>query len=138
MIKNERQYKITKKLLAEWETNHYLLHSGPLAKFPVWLHGAQRETVMREIKQLKAQLREYESVRSGRKKLFDISFVNQLPESLINWRIACNLTQKELARLLGLHEQQIQRYENTAYSGASLATISQIAKILQNYKAKRA
>ena len=40
------------------------------------------------------------------------------------------LTQKELARRLGLKEQQIQRYEATRYAGASLTRIQAVVEAL--------
>ncbi len=46
-------------------------------------------------------------------------------------RIARNLTQKELARKLGLKEQQIQRYEADRYSSISLANFRRTAKMLE-------
>jgi HTH-type transcriptional regulator / antitoxin HigA len=50
--------------------------------------------------------------------------------SLIVARIARSLTQKELARKLGLKEQQIQRYEADRYNSISLANFKRIAGLL--------
>jgi DNA-binding XRE family transcriptional regulator len=136
MIKNEKQYKITSKLLADWEANLSLLVSSKMSKTPDWIYKAQVETAKHEIKQLKSQLKEYEDLKSGKQKLPDLGLVNDLPLLLIKWRIYRKLTQKELAELLGLYEQQIQKYEETNYSGASLATISKVAETLSSYKCK--
>src|SRR6185437_7224408 len=44
--------------------------------------------------------------------------------------IARGLTQKELARKLGLKEQQIQRYEADRYSTISLTNFQRVASVL--------
>ncbi len=46
--------------------------------------------------------------------------LRELPVLLIEGRIVAGLTQCQLGERLGLSEQQIQRYEATMYSGASL------------------
>jgi HTH-type transcriptional regulator/antitoxin HigA len=53
-----------------------------------------------------------------------------LPDALIQARIAAGLTHKELARCVGIREQQIQRYEATRYAGAALRRIQQVANVL--------
>ena len=45
-------------------------------------------------------------------------------------RIARGLTQKDLARKLGVKEQQIQRYEETDYASASLSRLNEVIKAL--------
>ena len=45
-------------------------------------------------------------------------------------RIAARLSQKELAERLGLKEQQIQKYEATGYSGASLGRMTEVVNAL--------
>lgn len=49
---------------------------------------------------------------------------------LIQIRIAKHLTQAELAARLDLHEQMIQRYEQTQYRSASLDRLIQVARAL--------
>lgn len=71
---------------------------------------------------LKAEVVEYETLinRSDRPtlilKLSDIQSLSQIP---IKARIAAKLTQKELAELAGLTEQQIKDYEERDYQTAS-------------------
>jgi HTH-type transcriptional regulator / antitoxin HigA len=55
----------------------------------------------------------------------------QDPQLLISWRIARHWTQRQLADRLGMHENQIQKYEAEDYSCASLETITRIAAILK-------
>ncbi|MFQ5641061.1 MAG: helix-turn-helix domain-containing protein [bacterium] len=63
-------------------------------------------------------MREYQELKSGKRKVSEISSFEQLPVALIQARIARGLTQKELARKLGLKEQQIQRYEASGFATA--------------------
>ena len=136
MIKNEKQYRMTKKTLEGWElTRQQLLHNR-LPNTPNWLYEEQVFSAKEQIRQLKSQLKEYEDTKTGKKKLPALTIVNDIPSLLVQWRIARNLTQRDLATKLGIHENQIQRYENTNYSGASLSTVGQIANILINYNRK--
>ena len=137
MIKNEKQYKITKKLLVDWEENRRLLRTKSHHAVPKWVYLEQLHSIEEEIRQLKKQLKEYEEIKTGKRKLSDLELVETVPELLVKWRIACNLTQKQLAKQLGMHENQLQRYENTNYAGASLATVLQVAKVLRDYYNKR-
>ncbi|MGH9799144.1 MAG: helix-turn-helix domain-containing protein [Blastocatellia bacterium] len=61
-----------------------------------------------------------------------MKFISDLPETLVEARIAVGLTQSALAKKLGLKPQQIQRYEATDYAQASLARIQQIASVLES------
>jgi len=137
MIKNEKQYKITRRLLVNWEENLRLLRSNPVPNTPKWVYQEQLHSIEQEIHSLKKQIKEYEETKAGKKKLPDLRLLENIPESLVKWRIAHNLTQKELAKQLGMHENQLQRYENANYAGASLATILQIARVLQDYRVNK-
>ncbi len=134
MIKNERQYQFTKKRLEDWEITLHQLQTEPAAKTPDWVLKAQIDGAKEEIRQLRSQLKEYEELKKGKKQLPDLSVVHSLPVLLVKYRIAHNWTQKELAEKLDMKEQQIQRYEETYYAGASLATLQKIAGVLQSQK----
>lgn len=56
--------------------------------------------------------------------------VERLPEMLIQERIRLGLTQKQLAEMVGIKEQQIQRYEATLYQSASLRRIREVSTAL--------
>jgi ribosome-binding protein aMBF1 (putative translation factor) len=137
MIKNEKQYKITRNLLVNWQENHRLLLSKPIPNTPAWIYKEQLRTVEEEISQLKKQLKEYEETKSGKRKLPNLLLLEEIPNLLVKWRLARNLTQKALAKKLGMHENQLQRYENTNYAGASLSTVLQIARVLRSDNAKK-
>ena len=68
---------------------------------------------------------------SRRSKFKSVVFqFDELPQALIQGRIAAGLSQKELAARLGLKEQQIQRYEATDYASASLTRVCEVARSL--------
>ena len=50
---------------------------------------------------------------------------------MIQARIAAGLSQRALARRLGLKEQQIQKYETERYATASFRRLSQVAQALK-------
>ena len=129
MITNERQYRITK---AEAERFEQALarDEEPDAQLHPRLRQAMREGLESQLQELREQLAEYERLRSGRVTVLELDSLDQLPEALIRGRIASGLTQKELAARLGLKEQQVQRYEATRYSSASLKRVQDVADAL--------
>lgn len=132
MIKNEKQYRMAKKKLDRWlKTLAQLLERAPSAT-ESWLADEQAFGVRQEIEQLRAEITDYEETVSGKKNLPDLAVVAEIPHLLIRWRIARGLTQRELAKRLDVHENQIQKYEAENYSGASLHTITEIARILRD------
>jgi len=58
-----------------------------------------------------------------------------LPENLIRARIAAGLTHKDLAGLLGVKEQQVQRYERTQYRSTSLQRVIRVAEVIARHSA---
>ena len=53
-----------------------------------------------------------------------------VPRTLIRARIARGLSHRQLAQLVGLKEQQIQRYESNDYSNVDLGRVQEIARAL--------
>jgi len=129
MIKNKRQYLITKaamqqfrKALIEFEKNHGF-ETNLLIK-------AEYEGLKSQYEELSNEVSLYEELVNNKHKVFSIYSIDDLPIVLISARIAQNLSQKELAEKLGLKEQQIQRYEGSDYSTASFERIMEICKVL--------
>jgi ribosome-binding protein aMBF1 (putative translation factor) len=133
MIKNERQYRITKAQAAKLE--------AALESFSAQLAGdrkthprlikAQADALRSQLESLRGELREYEDMKTGETPSPDLSYIAVVSQDLIHARIAAGLSQKDLAERLGMPEQQIQRYEATEYESVSLARIMEIAKALQ-------
>ncbi len=132
MIKNERQYRITKAQAARFARTLEALRERKNS--PEGIHPriakAQEEAVQSQLADLQAELVEYERLKSGSLKVEDLSVVDDLAIRLVKARIARGLTQRELARRVGLKEQQIQRYEATDYASASLTRIKEVVGAL--------
>ena len=94
------------------------------------LARAEFEALNSEMHALRNQIKEYETIKSGALTRFTSSDIGDLPMMIIHARIARGLSQRELANLVGLKEQQIQRYESEKYSSASLNRLREIAKAL--------
>lgn len=132
MIKNERQYRITKAQAEKFTSALEELQKSSRAEsvtHPL-LRKAEEDALQSQLDDLSAQIEEYDALRSGRVAAPDLSSFINLPEALIRTRIAMGLSQKELANRLSLKEQQIQRYEATEYSSASLSRIREIIRAL--------
>ena len=128
MIKNERQYRITNAQSDKLREALLELSSGRADEGEVHplLVKAQEEALRSQLEDLDEQLYEYDALRSGRRTVLELSSFGELPRALIQSRIAAGLSQKDLADRLGLKEQQIQRYEATEYSAASLERLKEV------------
>jgi len=129
MIRNERQYIITKaqikkfkKALDEFDKQKSRVH--PM------LVKAQKDAMKSQLAELEDQVKEYEKLRAGKYKVLKGSSIAELPVVLIRARIALGLTQKQLAERVGLKEQQIQRYEETDYAAASFSRLQEVIEAL--------
>jgi ribosome-binding protein aMBF1 (putative translation factor) len=133
MIKNERQYRITKAQAAKLEgaLESFSAQSADDRKTHPRLVKAQADALRSQLASLLSELREYEGIKAGEVPPPDLSYIAVVPQDLIRARIASGLSQRELAERLGMPEQQIQRYEAVEYESVSLARIIEIAKALQ-------
>jgi transcriptional regulator with XRE-family HTH domain len=132
MIKNERQYRITKSQADKFEQAlaQVAAATPDTAKLHPLLVKAQREALTSQLADLNRQLADYNSLRSGECRVLELTSFDDLPRALIQARIALGLSQKDLAERLGLKEQQLQRYEATDYASASLDRVKEIIKAL--------
>jgi ribosome-binding protein aMBF1 (putative translation factor) len=131
MIKNERQYGITKTQAARFRETLTRLEppmSDADGSHPL-LVKAERDALRGQLETLEGELAEYDSLRASQQVSVAGSF-DELPRALIRARIASGLTQKELAARLGVKEQQVQRYEATEYASASLARVRAVIQAL--------
>ena len=117
MIRNERQYRFTKTQVKRFEQTLAELKSRDPEALDVHplIAKAQVDAVSSQLADLREQLREYESLKSGKFDFSELMVVTSLPEMLVKARIARGMTQRDLAERIGLKEQQIQRYEATDY-----------------------
>ncbi|HXH59114.1 helix-turn-helix transcriptional regulator [Iamia sp.] len=128
MITNERQYQQTRRKLAELERLIASTESGEAGD--EGFRDLQVAGLQSQAADLREELGEYEKLRDGATTVIEASSLAGLGDALIKARVARGWTQRQLADRLGVAEQQIQRYESTAYRSASLARLSDIADAL--------
>jgi len=131
MIKNERQYRITK---AQAEKFRHAIQEFPRSlprAIPPVLRKAQLDALKSQLADLQQELTAYERLKSGKQKVVALRSLEELPKALIQARIAGGLSQEELAAKLDLKPQQVQRYEATEYQSASLERVTEVARVLR-------
>ena len=129
MIRNERQYKITKTQIKKFKEALEKFEKQKSKAHPM-LVKAQKDAMKSELSVLESQVKDYEKLRSGKYRVLKDSSFDDLPIELIRARIALGYTQKQLGELVGLKEQQIQRYEETEYTSASFSRLREIINAL--------
>lgn len=129
MIKNERQYRITRAQADKFAEAISRVEKAPSSANPL-IVKASRAALESQLADLHADIEEYERLRSGNVQFVEVESFQELPAALIRARIAAGLSQKDLGERLDMKEQQIQRYEATDYAGASFSTLSAIVKAL--------
>jgi hypothetical protein len=80
---------------------------------------------------VQAEIREYEDLRAGHVRLFNVSSVEDLADALVKARLAPGITQKELADRLRVSEQMVQRDEAGGYEHATLARLGDVIDALR-------
>jgi ribosome-binding protein aMBF1 (putative translation factor) len=131
MIKNEREYRITKAQAVKFEQAlSDLSNAGRNDSLHPLLQKAQRESLQSQLDDLREEIVDYEALKSGQRTVISLDSLEELPRALIQARIAAGLSQRELAARLGVKEQQVQRYEATEYAGASLSRVTEVIRAL--------
>ena len=131
MIKNEKQYRITKAQVRRFQDAvAELAGQTRPSNISSRLWKAQREAARSQMEELREQVEAYERLNTGRSKEVVLEAVADLPKALIRARIAAGMTQEALARRLGVKPQQVQRYEATEYGSASFARILRVVQAL--------
>ncbi len=132
MIKNERQYRITRAQASRF-SNSLSEIRAQLAQLPEanrHLLNVKEKALRSQLSDLEADIKEYEDLKSGSFEFNQLKGVGELPRQLIRARIASGMSQRDLGNRMGLKEQQIQRYEATEYASASFARIGEVLAAL--------
>jgi ribosome-binding protein aMBF1 (putative translation factor) len=131
MIKNEKQYRITKAQIRRFQgALAELAGQSRPSNISPRLWEAQRQAARSQMEELQEQAEAYERLQLGKSKELVLEAVEDLPRALIRARIASGMTQEGLALRLGLKAQQVQRYEATEYESASFARIRKVVQAL--------
>jgi hypothetical protein len=103
VIKNERQYRITKAHAEKFRATLTELAGTPRPKnVHPKLWEAQKAGLKSQLQDLEAELHEYETLKTGGFKILELDSLEGLPKVLIHARIAAGLTQEDLAARLGV------------------------------------
>lgn len=130
MITNEVQRRSTEAHLSHFDEALANLEAKHPAKKRSKLAQLEIDAVRSQADDLRAELEEYDRLRSGAISTFEASSLEELATLLIKARIARGWSQRRLAEALDIAEQQVQRYEATGYRSASLARICDLAAAL--------
>lgn len=128
MILSDKQMHVSRTALAKLESTLDAIRSQ--SDSPGWVRQIEIDALESQVEEIRADMTRYENLRAGQVDFPETCSLEELPTRLIEIRIASHLTQTDLAGKLGLKPQQIQRYEASRYSGASLARLTSIAKVL--------
>jgi HTH-type transcriptional regulator/antitoxin HigA len=133
MITNDRQYRIVKSQIENFQESleMFSLDSEDTKDVHPKILEAEKRAVNYQLQQLLAEVKEYEDLKAGNIIITEVHNLKELPLVLIKSRIANGLTQSDLAQILGMKEQQIQKYEAEQYESVSLRTLLRIAEILK-------
>ncbi len=107
-----------------------LSHPGAQDQLDPILAKAEEDGLQSMIDELREEIQEYERTKQGDVDMTSLTSVHMVPRTLIRARIARGLSQRQLAQLVGLKEQQIQRYESNDYSNVDLGRVQEIARAL--------
>ena len=129
MIANDLQYRVTRTAVREFEAALARLDESEGHRSPE-MRALMRAAMESQLDDLRHQLAEYDALRTGHIQVLELDSLAELPEALIRARIAAGLTQKALAKRLGMREQQVQRYEATRYAGVGVARLQAVADAL--------
>nr|WP_314542748.1 XRE family transcriptional regulator [uncultured Massilia sp.] len=132
MIKNQRQYNVTRNnaLLFKEALVHARLETPPADIDPV-IHAAKIAGMESMLQTLEEDMAEYDALLQGNVEIISLNSLEELPVGLIKARIARKLTQKELADLVGVKPQQIQRWESEDYEKVGFGNLVEIANALE-------
>lgn len=132
MIQNERQYKITKARLKEFEAavNELKGREQPPTRNDQLRLKLHIDALSSQIEEFEEEIAEYEALQKGNVEQLTLESFNELPQALIKARIVRGLTQEKLAELLHVKPQQVQRDEANLYAGASFTKLLEVQKAL--------
>jgi HTH-type transcriptional regulator / antitoxin HigA len=128
MIRNDKEYRHSKERLCELEVE--LKKLSPVRRSAArGSFGGDRRPVDAD-RELERETSEYEDLKEGRLLSFGAENLDSLGELLTKARIARGLTQAELGELLGMTQQQVQRYERDGWQKISLWRLAETAEAL--------
>jgi len=132
LISSERQAGEARAAIARLEhalSSKQVLESIVAGLPKVAVEGINRALITERV-ELQSALDAYQKAKEGEIEPLKSRAGNDPGLALVVARISQRLSQKELARKLGIREQQIQRYEAEKYRSLSLANYQKFASVL--------
>jgi HTH-type transcriptional regulator/antitoxin HigA len=124
MIKNEKQYGVTKNNLKKFQDAIKVILESNSSKNPLLLK-LQFDSIQSQIDIFEEELKMYEGLKKGEITNVSRGF-QDLSSGIIESRIAKGFNQKQFAELLQTSEQQVQKYEAENYSNISLKRLQEM------------
>ncbi|MHA4810494.1 helix-turn-helix domain-containing protein [Flavitalea flava] len=124
MIKNEKQYKITKKKILGIKEKIAQMSTG---NEPAHLKDQLiLASLINFQKDLEEEISAYDLLSKNKSITLDERIIDDLPLMLIEFKLSCGLTQKEFSKKIGMKEQQLQRYEAENFKSISFKNLIKI------------
>ena len=111
MIRNDKVYRHSKEQLSELEAELHKLSSLRRSTGRDEVASAVIDALRMQKEDLERGISEYEDLKEDRLLSFGAEDLDSLGELVTKARIARGNTQAELGELLGMTQQQVQRYE---------------------------
>lgn len=121
MIKNKIELTRAK------QQKQYLLDSLNSIKGEELIQNMQKAAYLCRLKDISSEIEEFEKLTKHPILYFTQDNVSK---SIISLRVASGITQKELAKKIGVSQQQIQRYEQQEYRKVKFERVMQIIQVL--------
>ncbi len=130
-ILNQREHRVAKARLAQLEAalSADSVVENLMSLTATEVTDARQKAIREEAKRLRELIQNYENLRATGDFPTELS-IDDLGMLPIVGRNARKLSQRELADLLDMSEQQVQRYESERYAGISLSRYKKILDIL--------
>ena len=130
MIRNDKEYRRSKEQLSELAAELQKLSERRRSAERNVVSSAVIDALRMQIEDLEREISDYEDLKEGRLLSFGADDLDSLGELLTKARIARDLTQAELGELLGMSQQQVQRYERDGWQKISLWRLAEAADAL--------
>ena len=121
MIKNEKQYKISKRKFRELNTQ-----VDKIAK-EAEHNPVRNQLILASLSNSKNEIESdillYESLKKRKEGNLKERLIAELPSVITEYKIVSGFTQKELSKILGLKEQQLQRYEADGFKSVTFKNL---------------
>jgi HTH-type transcriptional regulator/antitoxin HigA len=79
---------------------------------------------------IEKEIADYEKLKSGKSTVLKERSLDALPDIIVEYKIANHLTHKEFAKILGLKEQQLQRYEAESFKTVSFQNLMKFLNLI--------